>query len=82
MEIVRLRETLARLTEHIMKERRLFVSSAEHAEPRHVFQPVKGSLRTELQIWTSAGRLIQSAPWAHTGVSAEGVGMENLTDCF
>ena len=38
---------------------------------RHVFQPVKGSLQTHLQTWTAAGRLIQSAPWVHTGCLAE-----------
>ncbi|CAE7218827.1 vps16 [Symbiodinium sp. CCMP2592] len=47
----------------------------------HVFQPVKGSLRTELQIWTSAGRLIQSAPWAHTGLLAMGWSAQETLVC-
>mmetsp|Transcript_58339 Transcript_58339/g.103681 ORF Transcript_58339/g.103681 Transcript_58339/m.103681 type:complete len:862 (+) Transcript_58339:8-2593(+) len=34
----------------------------------HVFQPVRGNLKPELQTWTSAGRLINSSPWAHTGL--------------
>lgn len=36
----------------------------------HVFQPIRADMRNDLQIWTSAGRLISSMPWAHTGLLA------------
>eukprot|EP00927_Polykrikos_kofoidii_P077399 TRINITY_DN74338_c0_g1_i1.p1 TRINITY_DN74338_c0_g1~~TRINITY_DN74338_c0_g1_i1.p1 ORF type:complete len:862 (-),score=143.57 TRINITY_DN74338_c0_g1_i1:161-2746(-) len=38
----------------------------------HVLQPVRGSLKTELQTWTSAGRPIRSTPWVHVGLLAMG----------
>eukprot|EP00928_Gymnodinium_smaydae_P028796 TRINITY_DN21867_c0_g1_i1.p1 TRINITY_DN21867_c0_g1~~TRINITY_DN21867_c0_g1_i1.p1 ORF type:complete len:863 (-),score=161.32 TRINITY_DN21867_c0_g1_i1:112-2700(-) len=37
-----------------------------------VMQPVRGSLRPELQTWTAAGRLIASMPWPHTGLLGMG----------
>lgn len=47
----------------------------------HVFQPVRGSLKPELQTWTSAGRFIASAPWPHTGLLAMGWSHEEILVC-
>lgn len=47
----------------------------------HVFQPVKGSLQTHLQTWTAAGRLIQSAPWVHTGLVTMGWSAQETLVC-
>jgi len=38
----------------------------------HVFQPVRGSLKPELQTWTSRGRPIASMPWPHSGLLGMG----------
>lgn len=49
----------------------------------HVFQPIRGSLKPELQTWTSSGRLIASTPWAHTGLLAMAwSGQETLVCVF
>lgn len=47
----------------------------------HVFQPVRGSLKPELQTWTSAGRLIASTPWVHTGLLAMGWSSQERLVC-
>lgn len=46
-----------------------------------VFQPVRGSLKPELQTWTSAGRLIASMPWSHTGLLTMGWSSEERLVC-
>jgi len=47
----------------------------------NVFQPVRGSLRPELQTWTSAGRPIASTPWPHTGLLTMGWSSEETLVC-
>lgn len=47
----------------------------------HVFQPVRGSLKPELQTWTSAGRLIASSLWVHTGLLAMGWSSQETLVC-
>uniref|UniRef100_A0A7S1FJ93 Vacuolar protein sorting-associated protein 16 homolog n=1 Tax=Noctiluca scintillans TaxID=2966 RepID=A0A7S1FJ93_NOCSC len=47
----------------------------------HVFQPVRGSLRPELQTWTSAGRRIASIPWEHSGLLCMGWSSEETLVC-
>lgn len=47
----------------------------------HVFQPVRGSLKPELQTWTSAGRLIASVEWPHTGLLTMGWSSQETLVC-
>ncbi|CAE8595409.1 unnamed protein product, partial [Polarella glacialis] len=47
----------------------------------HVFQPVRGSLKPELQTWSSAGRLIKSTPWVHTGLLTMGWSAQETLIC-
>lgn len=47
----------------------------------NIFQAVRGSLRPELQTWTSAGRPIASAPWVHTGLLSMGWSAQETLIC-
>lgn len=44
-------------------------------------QAVRGSLRPELLTWTSAGRLIASVPWVHTGLLTMGWSSQETLIC-
>lgn len=45
------------------------------------FQLVRGSLKPELQTWTSAGRPLASVPWVHTGLLVMGWSSQETLVC-